>query len=307
MEWRSALRGFRSALWRDYSWDWLAVALLILLNRVLKRLPHFERAYDDQDSSLKFPLQAGYISHDVFWSLVLLPPPLLFGLCQAPRLLRGAILPALLDWRVAAARAAPGFHSTWLPRAGPFRIPGCHRGAAMLRCAVLRCRRHQGTLTFYEAYTMNSTLKHLLERVGRLRPTWCGGGRGGGRRGVPPGAAVCKGTSHPPTPRRQRPARPTPGHRRLARLETGDAKEIRDGRESFPSGRAPLCSVPPPYLLCPGPARRKLPPPPRCPPTPAHTHTRARARALGSQPRSTPHTPPTRRAGTPLTSLRAAA
>lgn len=168
MEWRSALRGFRSALWRDYSWDWLTVALLIVLNRVLKRLPHFERTYDNRDSSLKFPLQTGYISHDVFWSLVLLPPPLLFGLCQASRLLRGDIVPALLDW-------------------------------------------HQGTLTFYEAYTMNSTLKHLLERVGRLRPTW------------------------------------------LARLETGDAKEIRDGRESFPSGHAAYifasCGVISLYLL----------------------------------------------------------
>ena len=55
---------------------------------------------------------------------------------------------------------------------------------------------HGGYLSLFEAYSVASTSKHILESSGKLRPDW------------------------------------------LARLATGDAAIIKDGRESYPSGHA---------------------------------------------------------------------
>lgn len=55
---------------------------------------------------------------------------------------------------------------------------------------------HAAYLSLFEAYSVASTLKHILERSGKLRPDW------------------------------------------LARVATGNASLIKDGRESYPSGHA---------------------------------------------------------------------
>ena len=160
---------------QGYIWDWALAIILIRINRIfLKHLPHNERLYIEGDASLSYPLVQCWLPHDLSWHVVFYATPVIFLTVNIIYYVTVIIHSKLLgDGRLESRNAGYG---------------------ELLQCAALDF--HAAYLSLIEAYTIAATVKHIVERSGKLRPNW------------------------------------------FARLGTGDAKLIKDGRESYPSGHA---------------------------------------------------------------------
>lgn len=166
---------YRVFISQGYVWDWALAIVLIRINRVfLKHLPHNERIYIDGDASLSYPLVQCWLPHDLSWHVVFYATPAIF------------LATNLIYILIISLKAKP---------TSDVRVGDENTGyGELLETAALDF--HGAYLALIEAYTLAATVKHIVERSGKLRPNW------------------------------------------FERLATGDAKLIKDGRESYPSGHA---------------------------------------------------------------------